>query len=219
MDLLQTIFTNNKLVAEALEQAEPVVRRLSGKMAGRLRAGGRIICLGAGSAVPEEYGAGDIFLAPASDDEIPAVVSRNDIFIAVDCGDTDMLAGQMRTWRRRGMLTACITCGTASAVASAAEIAVKLSFETVAESRPLKERAALQMALDALLTHALAEAGIGPSFDITTNSHGDALSRAAVALIKECPALDTESAAELIQRHGSVRKAAKAYKANVQGEL
>ena len=55
MDLLQTIFTNNRLVMEAVEQAEPVLRRLAGKMAERLRGGGRIFCLGGDSPVPAEY--------------------------------------------------------------------------------------------------------------------------------------------------------------------
>lgn len=219
MDLLQTIFSNNKLIAEAVEQAEPVLRRLSVRMAGRLHAGGRIFCFGASSPVPGEYGAGDIFFTPEGGEVGAEAVSGNDIFLALDGPAGDAYAPQLRAWRRRGMLTACLTCGTVSSLASASEIAVRLPLQTVAESSSLKERAALQMALDALLTLALAEAGGGPSVDTTPEPSGDALSRAAAALIKECPALDMESALELIQRHGSVRKAAKAYKANVQAEL
>ena len=45
------------------------------------------------------------------------------------------------------------------------------------------------------------------------------LERAAASLMKELPALDRESAIELIQRHGTVRKAAKAYLDNVQAKL
>jgi len=215
MDLTQTIFSNNRLVLEAVERTEPVLRRLAGKMADRLNAGGGFICLGAGSPVPEEYRAGDKFRTQDADADIAA--GKNDIIIAVDCGNPEALALQLRTWRRRGILTACISCETASAAASAAEIALVLQLETAGESRPLKERAAIQMALDALLTLALSQAG-----QTTTEAPGkkdDALDRAAASLMKECPALDLESAMGLIQRHGSVKKAAKAYKENVQGKL
>lgn len=217
--MLQTIFSNNKLVLEAVERAEPVLRRLAGKMTDRLREGGRIFCLGSGSPVPGEYGSDGIFFPLSADAGITAAVTNNDIFIAVDDGSERALAGQLRAWRRRGMLTACLTCLNASPVASAAEIAVNIDLATVVESSSLKERAALQMALDALLTLALAESGADLGDTAAKDDSGDAVSRAAAALMKEFPALDRESAEELIQRHGSVRKAAKAYQANVQGKL
>jgi N-acetylmuramic acid 6-phosphate (MurNAc-6-P) etherase len=215
MDLLQTIFSNNKLVLEAVERTEPVLLRLAAKVADRLHAGGRIICLGAVSPVPGEYQAGDKFCTQDADVDIAA--GRNDIIIAVDYGNPEALAPQLRAWRRRGLLTACISCKTASAAASAAEIAIILQLETVGESRRLKEHAAMQVALDTLLTLALSEAG-----QTTAEAPGkkdNSLARAAASLMKECPALDMESAMELIQRHGSVKKAAKAYKENVQGKL
>ena len=215
MDFLQTIFSNNRLALEAVERTEPVLRRLADKMADRLHAGGRIFCFGAASPVPGEYQAGDKFCTPDSASDIAA--RKNDILIAVDCGNPEALASQLRTWRRRGMLTACISCETASAAASAAEIAVILQLETVWESRPLKERAAMQMALDTLLTLALSESG-QTTAEVPAKKD-DAMARAAASLMKECPALDLESAMELIQRHGSVKKAAKAYRDNVQGKL
>lgn len=215
MDLLQTIFSNNQLVLEAVERTEPVLRRLAAKMADRLHSGGRIFCLGAGSPVPWEYQAGDKFCTPDSATDIAA--GKNDIIIALDCGNPEALAPQLRTWRRRGMLTACISCGTASAAASAAEISVILQLETEGESRPLKEHAAMQVALDTLLTLVLSEAG--QTTAEVSGKKDDAMARAAASLMKECPALDLESAMELIQRHGSVKKAAKAYRDNVQGKL
>jgi len=215
MDLLQTIFSNNKLVLEAVERTEPVLRRLAAKMADRLHAGGRIFCLGGGSPVPGEYLPEERFFAlPAEAELDPA---KNDMIIAVDYGNPEAIAPQLRTWRRRGMLTACISCETASAAASAAEVAVILQVDTVVESRPLKERAAMQVALDALLTLVFSEAG--QTTAEVPGKNDDALERAAASLMKECPALDMESALELIQRHGSVKKAAKAYRENVQTKL
>lgn len=216
MDLLQTIFSNNKLVAEAVERTEPVLRRLSPKMAERLRSGGRIFCLGGSSPVPGGYGATDIFFALPADATVITDVGKNDMFVALDCGAPATLAPQMRAWRRRGMLTACITCESVSSVASASETAVTMALETAAENHELKVNLAVQMALDALLTLALAQSGA--SFDGAPSEKDDsALEKAAASLMKEFPALDYESALELIQRHGSVRKASKAYRENVYG--
>ena len=216
MDLLQTIFSNNKLVAEAVERTEPVLRRLSLKMAERLRSGGRIFCLGGDSPVPGGYGADGLFIALPADAAVITDVGKNDMFVALDCGAPATLAPQMRAWRRRGMLTACITCESVSSVASASEIAVTMALETAAENRELKVHSALQMALDALLTLALAQSG-ALSDGSSPEKGGSALEKAAASLMKELPALDYESALELIQRHGSVRKAAKAYRENVFG--
>lgn len=218
MDLLQTIFSNNKLVAEAVERTEPVLRRLSLKMAERLRSGGRIFCLGGSSSVPGGYSAADKFISLPADASVITDVGKNDMFVALDCGAPATLAPQMRAWRRRGMLTACITCESVSSVASASETPVVMTLETAAENHELKVHSAVQMALDTLLTLALAQSGA--PFDSTSPEKSDgALEKAAASLMKELPALDYESALELIQRHGSVRKAAKAYRDNVQGKL
>lgn len=214
MDLLQTIFSNNKLVAEAVEQTAPVLRRLSVKIAERLAVGGRIFCLGGTSPVPGEYGVAERFFAISSESDLPEHVGKNDIFIAVDNGTAGDLAVQMRAWRRRGMLTACICCDAASSVASASEIAVKMTLETAAESHQLKVRAANQMALDALLTLALAESGAQAGGKSEKKGDG-AMQKAVSSLMKEIPAIDNETAEKLIQRYGSVKKAVKAYNANV----
>ena len=156
-----------------------------------------------------------MFLSLPADADLPA--ARNDVIIAMDGLCPEIMSEQLRRWRRRGMFTVCIGCGVASAAASAAEAALVMQIDPVAESRALKERLAQQMALDALLTLAFFEAGAAPGE--APDNTGDALGRAALALMKELPALDRESAEELIERHGSVRKAAKAYLANVQGKL
>jgi len=208
--LLQTIFSNNRLVLDAVEQAEPVLRRLAGRVAECLRAGGRVVCLGGSSPVPAEYAPGETLFA----DE-PAA---KDIIIALDYGDDAQLASVIRTWRRRGVATACISGETASPALSAAEIAVCLKLECAEESRRLKVAQAQQLALDAVLTLALHASGRLDSVEAKA-AKDDFLERAAASLIKELPALDMESAMELIQRHGSVKKAAKAYLDNVQAKL
>jgi N-acetylmuramic acid 6-phosphate etherase len=221
VELLQAIFSNNKLVVDAVEQAAPVLQRLSGKIAERLRAGGRIFCLGGDSPVPAECHKSDSFVPviPVPEDEsaMPATPSVKDIVIAME--ESAAAVTLLRAYRRRGMLTACITCETASSAASAAETAIRMTVDPVVESRSLKVQMAGQMALDALLTLALAGIGVGSQAEGASAKADSALEKAAEALIKECPSLDRESAEELIQRHGSVKKAAKAYKENVQAKL
>lgn len=210
MDLLQTIFSNNRLVLDAVEQAEPVLRRLAGRVGECLRAGGHIVLIGGKSPVIGEY---------ASETDIYAdEPGLKDIVIALDGGSDAALAEQLRTWRRRGVATACISGQTASPAVSAAEIAVILKVECAEESRRLKVAQAQQLALDAALTLGLNASGLcdGPAEAAAKDAF---LERAAASLMKELPALDRESAIELIQRHGTVRKAAKAYLDNVQAKL
>ena len=219
MDLLQTIFSNNRLAVDAVEQAAPALARLAGKLADRLKSGGRIVCLGGNSPVPEEYGRADRFVSPEPNAEGEYGITLKDAVIAVDDSSKPFLAAKMRSFRRHSVLTACITAETASPVASASEIAVYLALDPAVESRILKIRLAQQMALDALLTLALAETGAVTERGDAPAKGADPLRKAAETLMRELPALDMESALELIQRHGSVKKAAKAYKANVQAEL
>lgn len=208
--MLQTIFSNNRLVLDAVEQAEPVLRRLAFRVGECLRAGGHIVLIGGKSPVIGEY---------ASETDLYAnEPGLKDIVIALDGGSDAALAEQLRTWRRRGVATACLSCETASPALSAAEIAVCLKVDCTGESRRLKEHQAIQMALDAVLTLALEASGRMP--DAPSKAANDGfLERAAASLIKELPALDMESALELIQRHGSVKKAVKAYLDNVQAKL
>lgn len=208
--MLQIIFSNNRLVLDAVEQAEPVLRRLAGRVAECIGSGGRVVCLGGSSPVPAEYAPSEAIFA-----EEPAA---GDIVIALDFGSDATLAEVLRTWRRRGVATACLSCETASPALSAAEIAVCLKVDCTGESRRLKERGTIQTALDAVLTLALEASGRIPDAPSKAAKDGF-LERAATSLIKELPALDMESALELIQRHGSVKKAAKAYLDNVQAKL
>lgn len=226
MDILQAIISNNKLVAQSLERAEPALRRACGKIAERVRRGGKIFCLGSDSPVPAAYPSPEgMFVAVAlpGDDawlELQAAgATAADVVVAVDSNTgAAVLADGVRSARRKGLLTACISCDSASASALAAEYVVHLPIEAVCESVALKEAAAKQMALDALLTAVLENIGV-----IALQNDGAAAAvgldestlRAVENLMSQCPGLERESAVELIVKYGSVRKAAQAYKANV----
>ena len=231
MDLLQAIISNNKLVAESLESGEPALRRLCGKVAEKVRRGGRIFCLGGDSHVPTAYPSPQGFFTPVA---VPVVDNKGDaawlalqqagagtadVVVAIDdecCAA--ILAEGMRSCRRKGLLTACISCNSASTVAQAAEFVVYLPLEVVLEERGLKESAARQMALAALLTTVLGQLGyIADAEDggAADSQHSESALRAAETLMMQCPGMERETAIELIVKFGSVRKAAQSYKANV----
>ena len=226
MDILQAIISNNKLVAGSLERAEPSLRRMCGRVAERVRRGGRIFCIGGDSPVPAAYPSPEgMFVAVAlpGDDawlELQAAgATAADVVVVVDSNTgAAVLADGVRSARRKGLLTACISCDSASASALAAEYVAFLPVEAVCESVALKETAARQLALDALLTAVLENIGVIASQQgdsaASVGQEGSAL-RAAEALMAQCPGMEIEKAMELIVKYGSVRKAAQAYKANV----
>ena len=226
MDILQAIISNNKLVAQSLERAEPSLRRMCGRVAERVRRGGRIFCLGGDSPVPAAYPSPEgMFVAVALQDDDAwlaiqaAGATAADVVVAVDgASDAAVMADGVRSARRKGLLTACISCASASAVALAAEYVAYLPVETVCESVALKEAAARQLALDALLTAVLENIGVIASQQgdsAASVGQEDSALRAAEALMAQCPGMEIEKAMELIVKYGSVRKAAQAYKANV----
>ena len=226
MDILQAIISNNKLVAQSLERAEPALRRVCVKIADRVRRGGRIFCLGGNSPVPAAYPSpegmftavylfgSDVWLALQA-----AGATVADVVVAVDgAADAAVMADGVRSARRKGLLTACISCDSASASALAAEYVVHLPLEVVGELRDLKADAAKQQTLDALLTVVLGNIGVIASLEGgAADAAGQECStlRAAENLMSQYPGLERERAVELIVKYGSVRKAAQAYKGNV----
>ena len=232
MDILQAIISDHKLVVQSLERAEPSLRRLSGKVAERLHKGGKIFCLGGDSPVPAACPSSDGFFIsvalpePGSDAAWLALQAAGatpaDVAIALDDdASVAILSEGMRSCRRKGLLTACITCSSASAAALAAEFVVTLPLEVVSGARPLKEASARQMALDALLTMVLADLGFieaGQGSGAVSDAPGESMLRAAETLMGQMPGLGREEAVGLILKYGSVRRAAKALK-DVQTEL
>ena len=222
--MLQAIISNNKLVAESLERAEPSLRRLCGKVAERVRAGGRIFCLGGDSPVPGAYPSPDGFftsvaLPAAGSDAAWQALQRvgatvADAVIAIDSNDSAaILAEGMRSCRRKGLLTACITANNASAAAMSAEYVVHLPLEVAAEARELKESVAKQMAMDALLTAVLAELGYIDAErgrGAVAGTLSESTLRAAETLMAQKPGIDRDTAVGLIEKYGSVRRAIKA---------
>ena len=224
MSQLQTIFAVNRALCDSLERSEPALQRLCGKIAARAASGGRIFCIGWGSGVPQLCGAPEGFFNSLEIQEGQTVweclaaagITPRDAFLVADGGDAPALfADGLRGASRKGILSACIAADPASAPLSAAQERVCLEVQILQQTRPLKVKALLQMALDAVLEETISLCGIGCRE--TSAEKSDAfLQSAAAALMSEAPSLDEKSARELVLKYGSVRRAKNACKANVQ---
>lgn len=223
MDMLQAIYVGNRLFCDALEQAEPSLRRLCARTAERLGRGGRIFCLNPSGfdAVPSGFPAGKFIAVEVSDSDTSFdqawarmqqdVVSATDIVLALDSEALQApLSAGLRAAARRGLLTALITCRSASALSSAASQQLFLDFEPPCEdlafSRHLAQRAALGTLL-CMVMEASGTAGSRPKAESDCSSAAD---KAAATLMRDCPSLSREQALELIQKYGTVKRAKQA---------
>ena len=225
MGIQSAIITNHKLLAEALEEQAPVVKKLAEKIVERVRSGGRIFCLMGNSAVPSAYSAPEGFFVvldgngcldyfTAAWKQIHEMGgSEKDVVLAVERQNAGpFLTGGLRDTRRKGLLTACICCGASSAVASAAEMVVSVDIEPVMEKSQLVAERGKQMALDMILTMVLATFEATRRTSPSRQQSGEDMFRRAVkAIMNEIPELDEVSAEKLLKKFGSVKKAIASY--------
>ncbi len=224
MSQLQAIFASNRALCDALERSESGLQRLCGKIAARAASGGRIFCIGWDSGVPQLSGAPDGFFNSIKVQEgqtaweclAAAGITPRDAFLVADDGSGPaFFADGLRCAARKGILAACIAADPVSAPLSAAQERVCLEVQILQQTRPLKVKALLQMALDAVLEEAVSLCGIGCQ-EVSAEKSDAFLQSAASALMSEAPSLSEESARELVLKYGSVRRAKNACKANVQ---
>ena len=223
MDTLQAIYAGNRLFCDALEQAEPVLRRICAKVVERLGRGGRIFCLNpagfdaascgfpAAKFIPVEVYASDTSFDKAWAGMQQDGVSAADIVLALDdeALQAPMAAG-LRAAGRRGLLTVLVSCRSASPLSSAASQQLCLAFEPVYEDLSFCGQLAQKAAFTVLLAMAVEALGVGSARQHKESSGGSAVEKAAATLAKECPSLSREQAIELIQKYGTVKRAKQA---------
>ena len=223
MDTLQAIYAGNRLFCDALEQAEPVLRRICAKMVERLGRGGRIFCLTSAGfdAAPcgfprEKFIPVEVYASDTSFDQAWAQmqqdgVSAADIVLALDDeAQLGPMAAGLRAAGRRGLLTVLVTCRSASPLSSSASQLLCLAFEPVSEDLSFCGQLAQKAALTVLLAMAVEALGAGSSRQKKELSGSSAVEKAAATVVKECPSLSREQAMELIQKYGTVKRAKQA---------
>ncbi|MCU0430838.1 MAG: N-acetylmuramic acid 6-phosphate etherase [Cytophagaceae bacterium] len=148
-------------------------------------------------------------------DLLPFAPSPLDTLIGIAAsGRTPYVIGGVATARQRGLLTGCITCNPGSALASAVEHPVEIVVgpEFVTGSTRMKAGTAQKLALNMISTSVMIQLGRvrGNKMVDMQLSNLKLVDRAVRMIMQEIP-VDETTAKNLLEKHGSVRKAVDAY--------
>jgi len=130
-------------------------------------------------------------------------------------GRTPYVIGGVRTAKQKGIFTACIVCNENSALSREVEcpIEVVVGPEFVTGSTRMKSGTAQKLVLNMISTAVMIQLGRvkgNKMFDMQLSNHKLVLR--AIRMVKEATGADDETAADLLERYGSVREAVKNYK-------
>ena len=131
-------------------------------------------------------------------------------------GRTPYVIGGLRDANARGILTGCIVCNAGSAVAVEAKypIEVVVGPEYVTGSTRMKSGTAQKLVLNMLSTAVMIQLGRvrgNKMVDMQLSNHKLVLR--AIRMVREATGVSDEVAAELLEKHGSVRNAVDAIQA------
>ena len=131
-------------------------------------------------------------------------------------GRTPYVVGGLRDANARGMLTGCIVCNGGSVVAAEAKypIEVIVGSEYVTGSTRMKSGTAQKLVLNMLSTAVMIQLGRvrgNKMVDMQLSNHKLVLR--AIRMVSEATGVSDEVAAELLEKHGSVRNAVDAIQA------
>lgn len=131
-------------------------------------------------------------------------------------GRTPYVIGGLRDANARGILTGCIVCNAGSAVAAEAKfpIEVVVGPEYVTGSTRMKSGTAQKLVLNMLSTAVMIQLGRvrgNKMVDMQLSNHKLVLR--AIRMVREATGVSDEVAAELLEKHGSVRNAVDAIQA------
>lgn len=131
-------------------------------------------------------------------------------------GRTPYVIGGLRDANARGILTGCIVCNAGSVVAAVANfpIEVVVGPEYVTGSTRMKSGTAQKLVLNMLSTAVMIQLGRvrgNKMVDMQLSNHKLVLR--AIRMVREATGVSDEVAAELLEKHGSVRNAVDAIQA------
>nr|WKN40318.1 N-acetylmuramic acid 6-phosphate etherase [Tunicatimonas sp. TK19036] len=143
-------------------------------------------------------------------------INEKDILVGIAAsGRTPYVIGGVETARTNGILTGCITCNEGSALAAAVEIPIEVVVgpEFVTGSTRMKAGTAQKLVLNMLSTATMI--GLGRvkgnrMVDMQLSNHK--LVDRGERMIMEELGIERDQAKQLLEQHGSVRKAVEAYK-------
>lgn len=132
-------------------------------------------------------------------------------------GRTPYVIGGLRAANAKGILTGCIVCNAGSLVAKEAKfpIEVVVGPEYVTGSTRMKSGTAQKLVLNMISTTVMIQLGRvrgNKMVDMQLSNHKLVLR--AIRMVREATGVSDEMAAELLEKHGSVRNAVDAFQAN-----
>ncbi|MBU3661207.1 MAG: N-acetylmuramic acid 6-phosphate etherase [Flavobacteriales bacterium] len=248
LELLQGINSEDKKVAFAVEKEIPAIERFVDACFERMRLGGRLFYLGAGtsgrlgivdaSECPPTFGidhgivvgliaGGDHAIRKAvefaEDDKEQGwkdlsnfAVSENDTVVGIAAsGRTPYVLGALENAKKRGLLTAGISCNPNSPLAELADFAItpEVGPEFVTGSTRMKSGTAQKLILNMISTSLMIKLGKvkgNKMVDMQLSNH-KLVDRGTRMIMSEIE-IPYELAQELLKAHGSVRKAVEFYK-------
>lgn len=248
MEVLQGINNEDKLVPLAVEKALPQIEKLAAAVAERMKTGGRLFYIGAGtsgrlgvvdaSECPPTFGVpfdwvvgiiagGDTAIRKAvefaEDDDKQAwidlqeyAINEKDSLIGLAAsGTTPYVIGGLNTARKHGILTGCIICNEGGPVVAESDFPVEVVVgpEFLTGSTRMKSGTAQKLVLNMLSTTVMIQLGRvkgNKMVDMQLTNH-KLVDRGTFMVMEELN-ISQEQAAELLIKHGSVRKAVEASK-------
>lgn len=242
-EILEHINNEDKTVPLAVEKALPQIERLALSIAEKMKAGGRLFYIGAGTSgrlgvldasecpptfgVPFDWvvgliagGDGAIRKAVefAEDDTEQAWkdlqeygVDAQDVVVGLAAsGTTPYVIGGLKKASEEGLVTGCVVCNTGSPVAAAAQFPVEVVVgpEFLSGSTRMKSGTAQKLVLNMLSTTVMIQLGRvkgNKMVDMQLTNHK--LYHRGVRIIMAETGKDEKTAAGLLDKYGSVRKA------------
>jgi N-acetylmuramic acid 6-phosphate etherase len=245
--LLEGINNEDKTVPYAVEKCIPQIEALVNAIVPRMKNGGRIFYIGAGtsgrlgvvdaSECPPTFGVpfgmvvgimagGDKAIRKAvenaEDDAQQAwldlqeySINQNDTLIGIAAsGRTPYVVGGLRTARENGILTGCVVCNAASAVAAEAQFPVEavVGPEFITGSTRMKSGTAQKLVLNMISTTVMIQLGrVKGNKMVDMQLTNLKLVERGVRMVMNELNISHQEANELLQKYGSVRNAVNNY--------
>lgn len=246
LQILKGINTEDQAVPLAVEKAIPQIEKLASAIADRMKAGGRLFYIGAGtsgrlgvvdaSECPPTFGVpfdtvvgiiagGDKAIRKAVENAEDAVdqawidlqeyqiQSKDSLVGLAASGTTPYVVGGLKTAREHGILTGCIVCNEGGPIAEVSDFPVEVVVgpEFLTGSTRMKSGTAQKLVLNMLSTTVMIRLGRvkgNKMVDMQLTNH-KLVDRGTQMVMNELN-IDHDQAADLLNRHGSVRKAVEA---------
>ena len=245
-EILKGINEEDKMVPLAVEKSIPQIEKLASAVADRMKNGGRLFYIGAGTSgrlgvvdasecpptfgVPFDFVVGIIAggdkairkaVENAEDDSQQAWndlkeynINEKDCLVGLAAsGTTPYVVGGLNTARKHGILTGCIVCNAGGPIARESDFPVEVVVgpEFLTGSTRMKSGTAQKLVLNMLSTTVMIRLGKvkgNKMVDMQLTNH-KLVDRGTQMVMDELN-IDHDSAADLLLRYGSVRKAVEA---------